>query len=66
MDWGRGGLQGGGSGVAWVEERYGDGKVLGEPCCGELVEAPPLVAWLGPGGNLGLDPGAFKEMVSGV
>ena len=66
MGWGRGGLEEGGSIAAWVEEGYGGGKVLGEPCCGELVEAPPLVAWLVPGGNLGLDPGAFWEMVGGV
>ena len=56
----------GGSDGAWVGEGYGGGKVLGGPCYGGLVEAPPLVAWLGPGDDLGLGPGACEEIVSGV
>ena len=57
---------GGGFDGAWVGEGYGGGKVLGGPCYGVLVEAPPLVAWLGPGDDLGLGPVAWEEIVSWV
>ena len=63
---GRGGLQGEGSGSAWVGEGEGGGKVPGEPSGRELGDAPLLVAWLGLGGIQGFVLGACEERISGV
>ena len=66
LGWGRGGLQGGASGSAWVWEDDGGGTIPGASCGRELVEAPLPVAYLGLDGDHGPVPGACKERVSRV
>ena len=52
LGWGRGGLQGGGSGGAWVGEGDGGGPILGWEEVGSRERAPAVPGW-GSGTSVG-------------